>query len=67
MTTYQKASSFHEATYFQPVVKVNEPAALQVELVGDADVGSRVGHGSILSLQAFILEGKNKKINTKGL
>lgn len=50
------AVQFHKGTHFQPVVEVNQPAALQMELVCDADVGSSVGNSPILSLQAFVLQ-----------
>lgn len=33
-----------DKTHFQPVVEVNQPAALQVEFVGDADVRSSIGN-----------------------
>lgn len=43
-------------THFQPVVEVDESAALQVEFVCNADVRGSVGHGATLRLQSLILQ-----------
>lgn len=45
-----------DKTHFQPVVEVNQPAALQVQFVGDADIRSSIGNWTVLSLQALILQ-----------
>lgn len=62
-TNFQKKGQ----TNLQPVVQIYQSAALQVQLVHDADIRSSVGDEPVRRLQALVLRGEEAPLRVLAL